>query len=278
MSLRSLLVIFVVLCACAHAPAQAQSVYLLLVGDTDNPNYPQLTEGVKSNISRMQDFGQKIKNLGGINVVEKDVIDGAFSCTAISNLVNELNPGADDVVVFYYSGHGVASHTKYPAFDCGADNRPDLAGTVDILSHKNPRPRLIVAIADACNQPSSGPLNLGPFSEIERAPSQPDLAPAYQHLFLDYAGTIFLAAAVPGEPAYYINPGAFVTSGGIFTNKFLDLFATDIVRDLGKVRWETIAHDASASILVPPVGGGPKLTQTPLVDASSLVAKRPSRP
>ncbi len=42
----------------------------------------------------------------GIKVVRNSISGPAYSISAVENAIKALNPGSDDIVVFYYSGHG----------------------------------------------------------------------------------------------------------------------------------------------------------------------------
>jgi hypothetical protein len=74
--------------------------------------------------------------------------------------VNGLKVTPDEPVVFYYAGHGFRrpnTPTEFPLFDCkisppDKDSDPEIGPSiiVDMLTQYK-RPRLVLAIADACN-------------------------------------------------------------------------------------------------------------------------------
>jgi hypothetical protein len=194
----------------------------------------------------------------GLNVATTEVDGANFSCKSIIDAVDGINVSADDVVFFYYAGHGFrrdSSQTQFPEFFCGGPRDPTeaLSQAVDGIKARQQQPRLIIAIADACNKITE------PAPAAAAAPEPPgDRKGALLQLFKAYRGTLIMSGAIPGEYSWYMTAGASL--GGFFTNQLLVAINQNINRSGPNVRWEAIAAEAVKPIFVPT---NPPVTQTP---------------
>lgn len=232
----------------ASAPAQpaAPTVYFLLAGNRIDTN---IGAGVKGNIELLQSFKDDIRQ-AGFRVDEHDVLDPDFSCASIRKLVDDIHPAADDVVIFYYSGHGYrtqGSATTFPEFDCRiapADPFLGLVSAVQILHQKTTPPRLIIGVADACNTLLVAP----PFGTRGGISAQ-ELVPGLKHLLGDFRGTILAAAAKPNDYAYYQTVGA---AKGFFTDAFISIIRNEALHKRSDASWDAIQAKAVKPIVVGP--------------------------
>lgn len=232
----------------------AQTIHAVLVADTKDGS---IGTGVAENETNIASFLNNLKTLTELNVAST-VIDGAnFSCKSIIDSINGLNVAADDAVFFYYAGHGFrrdGSQTQFPEFFCGGPRDPTLTLSQAVNMIQSKQPRLVIAIADACNKITE------PAPVIAAAPSIADVdrKGALLRLFKDYRGTLIMSGAIPGEFSWYMTAGASL--GGFFTNQLLSAINQNIVRSGARVGWEAIATDAVKPIFVPTI---PPVTQNP---------------
>lgn len=153
--------------------------------------------------------------------------------------VEELQCNSDDIVVFYYIGHGthgLGDRDSFPQMALGSTDEKmfiPLRWVHNQLKAKNPA--LLVTIGMCCNSfdrasAKEGPLfNIdygnGYYTETEKK--------AIQELFLNYRGDIIMTSARPGQKSY-----ACSTQFG-----FMDLFTAVLVHNFeigaaeGKLDW-----------------------------------------
>ena len=160
------------------------------------------------------------------------VLEGErFTRHEVMNTLNNLKPDPNDVVVFYYSGHGYNSKSKFPnidlryksSMDVGGENAMNMEEIYNFIISKNARLNLV--ISDCCNNEISDAS-----SEIPEAPSLRTTSVGWSklnvmNLFLNSKKSFIMTAASKGE----LSSGNRV-DGGIFTSNFLD----NIEKGIGK--------------------------------------------
>ena len=124
---------------------------------------------------------------------------------------------ADDVIIFYHSGHGHSSNSGkndksesvFPSMAC-AKNPPGSLKLEDISTQlRNKKARLTITIADSCNKRL----------EIEAQASRIRIAPSQERInamFRDFSGYVLMSSSLPGESSFY-GEGNY----GKFTEQFL---------------------------------------------------------
>jgi GH25 family lysozyme M1 (1,4-beta-N-acetylmuramidase) len=231
----------------------AQTVHAILVADTLDPT---IKAGVAENEANIASFLENVKSLTGLNIATTEVDGTNFTCKSIIDAVNGLTVSSDDVVFFYYAGHGFrrdSSQTQFPEFFCGGPRDPTETLSQAVEQIKAKQPRLIIAIADACNKFTEPP----PAAAAAPVPGV-DRKGALLQLFKAYRGTLIMSGAIPGQYSWYMTAGASL--GGFFTNQLLVAINQNIDRSGPNVRWEAIADDAVKPIFVPT---NPPVTQNP---------------
>lgn len=241
--------------------SMAQTVHAVVAAHTTDR---KIGPGVVENKENITSFLQNLKMLTGLDVATSEVDGANFSCQSIIDVISHLNVGKDDAVFFYYAGHGFRrdnTQTQFPEFFCAGPGEATLTLSEAVASIGTKKPRLIIAIADACNNFFPAP----PEAEGAAPVGPVDRKGALLHLFKDYSGTLIMSGAIPGEFSWYINAGS--SRGGFFTNQLLEAINQNINSKGANVRWEDIATDAIKPIYVPAV---PPVTQNPQFQAISL--------
>jgi len=238
----------------------AQTIHAVLVADTLDST---IGAGVAENKANITSFLENVKELTGMDVASAEVDGSNFTCKSIIDAIGGLNVSADDVVFFYYAGHGFrrdSSQTEFPEFFCGGPRDPTetLSRAVDSIKAK--QPRLVIAIADACNK-----ITEPAPAAAAAAPPPTERKAALLRLFKAYRGTLIMSGAIPGEYSWYMTAGASL--GGFFTNQLLVAINENINRSGSNIRWEDIAADAVKPIFVPT---NPPVTQNPQYIADGL--------
>jgi hypothetical protein len=194
-----------------------QTLHILAAGDDSDSSLGSITPGVLQNIKNLQIAGDTIATQTGLKLSMVTLRGSEFSCAEIEGRINSMDVKTDDVVIFYYSGHGahpgdvLPGQRNSPWLYCNgqlAAIGPNLEDYAEKLEGKGAR--LVIAVADACNfivPPAGG--------EQKGAPNSERLKQMYLH----FKGTVMVFSAKVGQYAFYL------PSGGFFSNNFLPLIS-----------------------------------------------------
>jgi hypothetical protein len=135
--------------------------------------------------------------------------------------IGSLPSSSEDIVLFYYSGHGFHGHrtkTPWPSFFLKTSKKKKaVTGQSVYKILKKHKPRLAIILFDCCNVDmyEKSPVTGTPPSFFTDLPPLPGL----QTLFAKTRGVITITAASPGEYSLAIVGGR--TLGSLFTNQFV---------------------------------------------------------
>lgn len=175
-----------------------------------------------------------------------------FGKANVESALNNLKPGPNDIVIFYYSGHGYSNEQNtaqaYPQFDLRQSRFDDItvatlnaADVYNKIKAKNARLNLI--ITDCCNS------NLGllkpegkNFAQTAKSLMSWEKSFCYD-LFMKSKGSILATAAKKGQYAY-----GNADLGGYFTSNII----TAMEKHLSKFQnssptWQEIISEAQAA-------------------------------
>lgn len=179
-----------------------------------------------------------------VNSIELTGSAGTLAASGIFSAIEGLEAEPNDVIVYYYSGHGTANTadggTRWPLQVLPTHEYVDLQRVHEALQHTGVR--LTIALADCCNTVSSRP---SPVKE-EAVPFAVDaeaLRRAYRYLLCEHAGSIIASGAKPEQASWSNN-----TVGGFFTRQFLTSFYDNTSLDAAE--WDTIMLYAAEPIAV----------------------------
>ncbi len=227
-----------------HLWSSAQSIHLIVVGDTYDVS---IGSGVKGNVANVRSWFSSAAKTLGMQFQENLIIDSSFGCSAFQDSLTKDTVSPEDTVVFYYSGHGYrlqADPSEFPSFFCGQEvytgSAPSLIQTAAKLSASGAR--LVIAIADTCNVLIAQPQLPLPAFQFDRI--EVPRAEAYRNLLVRHRGSLIVSSSSPGEYSwYYPNNG---------------LFTAQLIRSLDKNTlpgasgaWEKVLSDALIRIKVP---------------------------
>ncbi len=156
----------------------------------------------------------EIKKYSGMTITTHYLKDKNWSETAVNKKIAQIKPGADDVVLFYYSGHGFRfqqgqkDQWPYLALQEGVKS---LQTIYTELYKKNPR--LLIVVSDCCNSFCPGS---PPKVQSRAAISETKIAENYKILFLKSKGAIIASGCTPGQYSYGGAP-----DGGAYTSTLL---------------------------------------------------------
>jgi len=224
-------------------PVQAATLHVVLVGDTNDDNIGRSVEVDLVNLRKL--VGTITENTGltaNLQTFQGNQLGVKENSTdQIKQALQTLNVGPQDVVMFYYSGHGGRKRdqeSKWPLLAvAGSATRLnqmlDLNWVINTLQQM--RPRLWIAIADACN------------SVVDRLPYLPAKAiknpDHYKKLFLDYQGHIIASSSKAGQYSY-----GSAEVGGLYTHIWLDNLNQELSAATSTPDWKALMQRADKPI------------------------------
>lgn len=198
---------------------------------------------------------KNVANYTGLNLKEILMKDRANTTKTFLQNLKSLRANNDDVIVFYYAGHGYRTYSK------GDSPWPNLVFTQEAKhQHKGieydyvihtlmeKQPRLLLTIADVCNSFTSRAPPIVTKKAMATAPNIERIRANYKHLYLDEVGMINVTSAKMGELA----TGNY-EDGGAFTKAFLDSLKNE-TENASVASWHTILERASAKVTQDSIG------------------------
>lgn len=175
-----------------------------------------------------------------------------YSRDAVVETLNGLRPSSNDVVLFYYSGHGFRfddQQSQYPAIDLTTSSYDDVgAGNYLLMSDIyeeicSKKARLNIVLSDCCNTkigiPTPSMRESGTL--YSRANNNFSLSRLGQ-LFLQGRGNLLSTAASPGETSICD------MMGGFFTVAFIRSLRKEIsATNSQDVSWNTVIDNTISS-------------------------------
>lgn len=197
-------------------------IHFILVANTEDPRIGSSVKKDVNNIySEIKDVSTFLKL--PLNYVE--VSGSKFGKDNVDAAINSLKPGADDIVIFYYSGHGYSNDQQssqlYPQFDLRQSRFDDIyVATLNVSDVYNrikaKNARLNIIISDCCNS-SLGTLK--PEGKSFALTTKSLLAwdrSFCNDLFMKSRGSVLATAAKKGQYAY-----GNTDVGGYFTSNIV---------------------------------------------------------
>lgn len=218
-----------------------QTIHLLIVASTTDVT---IGEGCQVNIDRLKRYTKQITDLTEISVKEYIIKGNAVSSTKILTTIQTINCQKNDIIWFYYSGHGTNAGLKWPKFLIqGAPISLEKVHN-ELLKKK---PRLLLSFADCCNftvsannrvENVNNKKSVNPENTTE---NQNTIKANIQKLFNLTEGEIIVCSSEPGEFSVYNE-----ILGGFFTMSFFEAYYQAIHSvNLSDVTWQRIFSETN---------------------------------
>ena len=230
-------------------PESKPTIHTIIVGNTEDDI---IGESVNVDITRFDNIFNQMANAVGFNY-ERQLIKGTnFSKRRVLSAVNNLSTNSNDVIIFYYSGHGFRRRfepSDYPRMDLtindyiGDKRRTESLNiredVYNVLKRDHPG-RLVLTVGDLCNTTDSfenDPMSNLQLSYRRDAPSRKNLS-KIKRLF-EAEGSMIVVSA---KPDMYSNS---TRDGGFFTMSFFRSLSNHIGYGSSKpADWEDIMNEA----------------------------------
>lgn len=242
--------IMLLTCICVIQFANAQKLHKIIFTATDDR---KIGSSVKVDNDRANDEIDAIAGYIGYEVI--DYVYNSNKCTKqnLLKVLNGLNCSSQDIVFFYYSGHGVhpdgAREDKFPQM-CLNTNIESLFVPVrqveEIIRSKGPRLRII--ITDCCNNVNSSVtvkslIDSGKGATIVKG----NVADNYRRLFVNARGKVMATSSKLEQTsgcAYYQDGS---DAGGIYSCFFWDILLK-YCEETNAPTWNTIINTTKSEV------------------------------
>jgi hypothetical protein len=222
------------------------TLHLILVANT---NDSKLGEGFGVNEQLIQDLFKSAAQTCNMKFDKVEVKGYSFGKKNVQNAIYDLDPSPNDVVVFYYSGHGFRMRgqtSNWPLMDLRNNSVDDMKSSsmsldkevYNALAAKNPR--LLIVVGECCNVYVDGlgtpsipsPLTMPLGSTIMNANIVKSL--------FSKKGKILIATSKPTEYTWYYND-----KGGFFGSNFKSAFQKNVGFSTNtNINWTDIFKEA----------------------------------
>lgn len=207
---------------------QAKTIHWLTFIDTTDPNVGEIDQNTRKILyARWIDLVNATLKEQGYDVNIIDVYGSKTSPEKCKDVVNDLDCGSDDIVVFYYVGHGTENTgtSKFPLMLL-AQNDVNKFVPHDWVHKtlKSKGARLTVTITMCCNARQGAPGRIAPTFSANYGNSyiDQDMSESIKKMFLDYKGDIQITSASPAESSWACDSNIGPTD--FFTINLIDLF------------------------------------------------------
>ena len=231
-------------------PTNSQTLHAIIFANTKCPGEEPGSMGIGPSVTcDYQRMKIEFETMASFLNYKKDFqwYEGSpnhFCRTNLESALNNLSCGKDDIVIFYYSGHGGRSPKEtqdpFPWMQLVVDpyHTPWNASQYYSLSQVLKRieakqPRLSIVLGDLCNSlsnaiPQKDVPEMKGATKISKAPCD-----FYKDLFLKVKGSIISSSSKPGETS------AAFSDGGAFTICFTEALQIMVSNNM-EPDWETL--------------------------------------
>lgn len=221
--ITTILFFMLLVCNMAHADIGGGTVHLIVFADTEDASIgnscTQTLKYLQTNLL------VKLRRYLDDKDVRSYIYEGNgnFTRGKLNIALTSLNTSANDVILFYYTGHGFNNgNNDYPTLTLGRDGEDLSSRKQELLDVYNTlrtkRHRLLVVLAEACNKQATGT------SISDNSPFEDDSA-KFKSLFAA-TGDYLISSSKKGQASY-----SQTGSMGIFSRSFADAMTEMVAGD-----------------------------------------------
>lgn len=283
--MKKLSILFMMLLGITATQVQAKTIHWLTFIDTTDENVGEIDQNTRKILyARWINLVNASLKEQGYNVNVIDIYGSKTSPENCKNIVNDLDCGSEDIVMFYYVGHGTenSNTSRYPLMLMAQSNVSKfvpLSWVHNTLKKKGAR--LTISIGMCCNARQGAPGRIAPSFGINYGNTyvDQDMSESIKKMFLNYKGDMIITSASPAESSWACDSNIGPTD--YFTLNLLIQF-NNILPDKNNPDWENMMREIKQSVYddVKNCEGiqrrFPGSTQTPIWDCNLVAANRPS--
>ena len=222
----------------------ASKLHVILVTNSEDPS---LGPGFDANHRKLKSMFKDVALTCKMSYSFTEIKGNVFSKQSVLSAISNLRSGANDVIVFYYSGHGFKSpnaRSEWPQLDLRTGFSMDkISNSINLdfdvyQSLKQKNHRLLFVIGECCNTEGGTPARSDP---IMMAAGENVIDRSLVTDLFSRSGNILIATSKPGEGSWY-----YLNNGGYFCNNFISSFMRQVgfASTANTVKWRTIFDQA----------------------------------
>ncbi len=231
---RNINVLFLLIGIFVSHISMAATLHVIIVGDT---NASDIGRSVTIDVRRIENLMKIVSKSTELRLNIQKITGNNLTPKNVENAVNHISPGSNDVVFFYWTGHGYnRGDSVLPTMYLGKQESLNLglSKIAKIIRGKNPR--FSIVIGDTCNKPING--NRRDINLSIRGSEN------YKKLFLKYKGQVLAGGSKVGGYSYGNG-----RTGGVYTTAFLNSLTIELAAT-GIPSWEELMQRAKKPIEV----------------------------
>lgn len=251
-------ILLIIICLASPHSVSSQTLHAIIFANTKSPGDPNKPGSVGIGPSVTVDFERmgiemtSIASFIGYRLKKYYYYDtpARFSKGSLLSVLNNLSCKENDIVFFYYSGHGLRAEnesSQYPEmvlhvpYDGATPN--DLYPLYKVYQTiKGKNPRLAIVFGDLCNSTIKGYYSEYGSSRGATTKSV-EACDIYKNLFLNVKGGVIAASSKPGHTSGCYTYKDGTEGGGTFTASFLDCLGY-FVSQGKELNWNSLLENA----------------------------------
>ena len=246
---KMLLILF--LCLGVSMGMYAKTIHWLTFIDTTDRNVGEIDKSSRQLLySRWIDLVNTTLKDNGYSVNIIDIYDSKTTPENCQAIVKGLNCGAEDIIVFYYIGHGTENTgaSKYPLMLMGQINASKfipLSWVHNTL--KNKGARLTISIGMCCNarQGVAGRIEPTFGANYGNTYVSEEQSNCIKKMFLNYQGDVLITSASPNESSWACRTTIGPTD--YFTFSLLDQFNNELP-EMSNPTWDSMMQSIKEDV------------------------------
>lgn len=224
--MKKIFTIIALMMVCAFANAQGMLRSIIFADNNDD----RIGKGVQCNMDWIQEEIDIIASCIGMEDKEAaPLVFEQFNCNPqnLRQCIKNFKCGNDDIVLFFYFGHGGRStqdRSEFPQMCLGRNYLSQNDQWIPLEDVKSEimkqNPRFLLVIGDCCNSSDPG---ISPKFRVLTSAAATEITStqkaAMKRLFLNCRGAVIASGSTKGEVSWYYNTTA-PDGGGFFTKAF----------------------------------------------------------
>lgn len=226
---------------------QAQTLHALFVADTKDP---LLSTACQRDLEVMHRQCTQIASALRVRLNEQTLSGDALNRSNLNRLIDSLKVEPQDVIFFYYSGHGYNESKRNDAFPllylhkeaAERSQNPSLKALHTALKTK--KARLCISFGDCCNNLSNNTRGMVGRKPLIRGLTltNDSLNAAYRKLFGEASGDVLIASSQPPQTSC-----AHADSGSYYTRAFDE--ALELASRYNRsISWQALLKDTQGRL------------------------------
>ena len=239
------------ICFLAFSQAHATTLYAILVSTSALPGSGagDISSGTNAGMALFRGMLEQVSRIAGFSTDIHEISGDKFVSVNVNREIEDLEPGTDDIVVFFYTGHGFHDPTttdRFPSMYIPTTVNGVYGGIQEthvrsLLLAKHPR--LLITVFDSCSSIRSGYIANPRFATAPQLPDTPETQASVKALF-GQSGSITAAGTTVGTESFVA-----LGQGGYFTLQLLNAIYNKVVS--GTPSWDPIMSQATERIMLP---------------------------